>query len=255
VDPVSRRGGLIEGGGTSEAAWMASHRLRALPATGLPELTGGATRLVVVAPHPDDEVLGCGGLIALAVAAGLAVVVVALTDGEAAYPDDPHWTGARLAPARRAELALACAELGVAPASIVHAGLADGGLCAALERAVDLLAGIVRAGDGVLVTWSGDGHPDHEAAADAVLRACARAGARCIQYPIWAWHWCDPQQARFLTGQAARLQLPPAVLAAKQRALACFATQTGQCTPAPLQPILPAHVLARFSRNFEVYLP
>jgi LmbE family N-acetylglucosaminyl deacetylase len=38
-------------------------------------------RLVVVAPHPDDEVLGCGGTLAAETAAGIDVVVVFVTDG------------------------------------------------------------------------------------------------------------------------------------------------------------------------------
>ena len=39
-------------------------------------------RIVIVAPHPDDEVLGCGGLIQQAVAAGADVRVIYLTNGD-----------------------------------------------------------------------------------------------------------------------------------------------------------------------------
>ena len=44
---------------------------------------------VVVAPHPDDETLLSGGLIAHQARAGVPVIVLAVTDGEAAYPGDP----------------------------------------------------------------------------------------------------------------------------------------------------------------------
>jgi hypothetical protein len=37
--------------------------------------TLGACHLLVLAPHPDDEVLGCGGLIARSLASGCAVTV------------------------------------------------------------------------------------------------------------------------------------------------------------------------------------
>jgi hypothetical protein len=46
--------------------------------------------IVVVSPHPDDEVLGAGGLICSAARAGQNLIVLSVTDGEAAYPD---WKG------------------------------------------------------------------------------------------------------------------------------------------------------------------
>ena len=44
---------------------------------------GEGDRILVVAPHPDDEVLGCGGLIDQAVAAGAEVHVAIMTNGDA----------------------------------------------------------------------------------------------------------------------------------------------------------------------------
>src|SRR5438046_7255856 len=38
-------------------------------------------RLLVLAPHPDDEVIGCGGLVAQHLAEGRSVRVVVATDG------------------------------------------------------------------------------------------------------------------------------------------------------------------------------
>jgi LmbE family N-acetylglucosaminyl deacetylase len=55
--------------------------------TPAPELTvGGDTRLLVVAPHPDDEVLGAGGLMQRVHTAGGVIRVVYLTDGDG-YPE------------------------------------------------------------------------------------------------------------------------------------------------------------------------
>jgi LmbE family N-acetylglucosaminyl deacetylase len=44
--------------------------------------TPSREKMVVIAPHPDDEVLGAGGLIAAQAFLGVEIVVVAVTDGE-----------------------------------------------------------------------------------------------------------------------------------------------------------------------------
>ena len=80
MDAVNRQ---IEGGGATEAQWAASEWLQALPLQWPEALFADAQRLVVVSPHPDDEVLACGGLMALAAQAGVAITVISVTDGEA----------------------------------------------------------------------------------------------------------------------------------------------------------------------------
>ncbi|SEL18046.1 N-acetylglucosaminyl deacetylase, LmbE family [Pseudoxanthomonas sp. GM95] len=247
------KGRSIQGTGNTEEAWASSTLLRDLPETDLAGLLGDSARLVVVAPHPDDEVLGCGGLIAAAIHSGLQVLVVSLTDGEAAYACDPAWPPQRLAPIRRSELLNAVRALGGGTDNIAHVGIADGHIAVCIERAIDALAQ-VRRRDTVLVTWAKDGHPDHEAAAQAAQQVCARVGARLIQYPIWCWHWADPERADFLSNRARRFLLSASVQARKRAALLAFATQIGTSVPRPASPILPPHVLARFQRPYEVYL-
>ncbi len=50
--------------GTAEDVWQSCQRLHALPALELSQLVPARSRAVILAPHPDDETLGCGGLIA-----------------------------------------------------------------------------------------------------------------------------------------------------------------------------------------------
>ena len=59
--------------------------------------------VVVVSPHPDDETLGVGGLLAELLARGWSVCVVAVTDGEAAHGRQVPSAARRLARRRRAE--------------------------------------------------------------------------------------------------------------------------------------------------------
>ena len=44
-------------------------------------------RVLVIAPHPDDEVFGCGGMLAHHAAQGATVRVLVLTDGAGGAPE------------------------------------------------------------------------------------------------------------------------------------------------------------------------
>ena len=66
--------------GTPESRWQAA-------LADAPPLSLDAAAVLIVSPHPDDEVLGSGGLIRKAAQAKRAVTVLSVTDGEAAYPD------------------------------------------------------------------------------------------------------------------------------------------------------------------------
>ena len=66
----------------------------------------GREKLVVLAPHPDDETLGCGALLARAFL-GAGAHIICLTDGSASHPGSRHWTPARLAAQRRTDHKLA----------------------------------------------------------------------------------------------------------------------------------------------------
>ena len=230
------------GTGTPESDWLPH----------LPPLTPLALdvppeRAVVVAPHPDDEVLGVGGLLALLAGTGTKLVVVAVTDGEASNPGGsvpPRELAAR----RRGETASALDRLGVRT-GVRHLQLPDGG-AAALEGPV-LAALALRPGDWLLAPWSRDGHPDHDAVGRACESAAARDGARLLAYPVWAWHWAGPADLPWHRAQ--RVDLPPAVRSAKAAAVAQFVTQVAPLGSRPEDdPVLPPHVLAHFARPCEV---
>lgn len=252
----------IEGTGTAEARWQAWGRLADLPELSVAAPGAGAAiglsglRPLVVAPHPDDEILGAAGLLALA-----GGEVVAVTDGEASHPGsavvDPHALG----PVRRAETAAALGALG-RPGTLVHRlGHPDNGIDE--DRLAGELAALLSAdrtpGAGseprwCVVTWREDGHPDHEVVGRAAVRACAETGARLVEYPIWMWHWAAPGDPDVPWDRAVRLPLPPSVQAAKRAAIAAFVSQVEAVGTAPGDAaILPPYVLARFDRDEEVF--
>lgn len=242
----------IVGAGNDEADWRDSHWLSQLAERQADALLSGHRRLLVLSPHPDDETLACGGLMHAAARAGLEVALLAITDGEACYPGDRAWTRARLRSHRPRELAQALSALDV-DARVYRAGLPDGGVASAFDLLLGAVNGLIRPGDLVLAPWERDGHPDHDAVGHAALRAVPATGARLLRYPVWAWHWLDPDldHAPF---NAFRVPLAQDALAAKRAAIACFASQLGTGVPPVAEPILPPHVVARFERPFEVYL-
>jgi len=181
------------------------------------------------------------------------VRVVAVTDGEACYPDEHWWTPERLRSARRAELAAALGELGIRPGSAFHLGIADGAVSAHEQGLEDWLQQHLQPSDLVLAPWRFDGHPDHEAAGRAACRAVRAVGCRRLEYPVWGWHWLDPACAH-MAWEVPRLIDISAVAAAKRNAIAHFRTQTGEVPELNSPPVLPAHVLTRFFRNYEVFL-
>ncbi|MBI3298071.1 MAG: PIG-L family deacetylase [Elusimicrobia bacterium] len=132
--------------------------------------------LLVLASHPDDESLGCGGVVAAHCRAGRRAVVAFATDGGAGSP--ARLRGPRLAELRRAEARAACRVLG---AECEFWGLPDGRLARAVglrARVAEALARLRPAA--VLAPGADDPHPDHRALARALARAEGRRRAEWI---------------------------------------------------------------------------
>ena len=215
-------------------------------------------RVVVLAPHADDESLGCGGLIALAAAAGQRPHVVLVTDGTRSHPNSPSYPAPRLRALREAELARACARLGATHAALRHP---DCGLPApgtdAFARGADGLATAIGDADTLLVPWRRDPHCDHERTWQLARAARARRDrpVRWIEYPVWAWTKVgQPEAPRAGEGLAWRLDIA-AVLPAKRRAVAAHRSQTTRMiADDPDGFCLAPDMLALFDRPYELFL-
>lgn len=222
-----------------------------------PEDVIGQRDLLVVAPHPDDESLGCGGLLAWAIANGHRVRVLVLTDGERSHPGSATFPPARLAGIRRNETIDAGARLGLGRGDIAFLHLPDGGLVAltpsqvdgvvqTLRASIDLLAPVV-----VCVTASSDMHGDHRAA-HALALAAARGAVDCtlLTYPVWSW--LAPVTAVPPPGRRVDIT---AYRRAKQAAIQSYASQHGLLIDDAADPFeLPAALLECVGRSYEVFL-
>ena len=248
--PHPAPGGPSVAPGTPEAAWR-----RWLPEQPWPDLVPDpAWRTVLVcAAHPDDDVLGVGGLMTGLAAAGTRLHLLAATDGEASHPGSAVVTPDELAALRVQETGAALAALGVVPTGTVRLGLPDSGLAGVEEGLTAAVTDAARGADLILAPWAHDAHPDHEALGRAARAAAGTHGVPLLAFPVWAWQWAVPGDPRLPWERAVRVPLTADQRTAKRAAVDCFATQVRPLGPAPEDAaVLPPEMLASFDRDAEV---
>jgi LmbE family N-acetylglucosaminyl deacetylase len=221
-----------------EAEWMSL--LSALPRWQPPEKPA-----VVISPHPDDETLASGGLIARLRSKGTDVTVIAVTDGENAYGDDVG-----LGKIREREQTNALGKLGVDPLHIIRFRFPDSGLRDCERRLIEVLQSVVSANTHIIAPWRLDFHPDHEVCGRAAEAIAKDKEVQLTSYFFWTWHSGDKKT---LDGQQlVSLPLAPEEIRAKQDALRCHRSQLQRAGGFP---ILPEYLLDPVRRSFEVFLP
>ncbi len=212
-----------------------------------PPLTidGDIDRIVIVAPHPDDETLSTGLLLMVAAEQRIPVTVVAVTDGEAAYTAVAPDT---LAAIRRREQLTALAELGH-PDVLQRFGHPDGHVTGA-ESALQAALEQQLTADSLLVAPSEhDWHPDHQACGRAARRAASLIGCRHWSSLFWAHHHPDDLIAS--APVIRELRSDSAHTARRRTALAHHDSQLrGLGGP----PILDAVLLAHLEEPRELYV-
>jgi LmbE family N-acetylglucosaminyl deacetylase len=245
---------LIHGHSTPESQWrpwLQQHLSRPEPFTHwLPD----TSRLVVLAPHPDDEVLACGALLALHAARGGESLIVAVTDGEASHREAARQdlTEEALAKTRRTERERGLQQLDLTDKHVLSLHLPDGGVTrheSELERRIRLL---LRPRDVLISPWRSDGHPDHDACGRAAARASAATGRPLWEAPVWMWHWARPNDRRVPWMRMQALAVSDAARASKQAALAAHVSQL---TPrsATHGAVLGVDIVARTERRAEYF--
>lgn len=169
---------------------------RHLPISSLDKITRGGG-IVVIAPHPDDESLGCGGLIAEASELGCPIHLIFVSDGTGSHPNSIAFPKARLLLEREAEAKRAGALLGLAPSSIAFLRLPDCSVRPTGEDGERAIATIADAADeidasAIFVTSDLDPHCDHQASFEIVRRVREKLShIQVYAYPVWAWHKTD----------------------------------------------------------------
>ena len=220
----------------------------------------GDVATLVIAPHPDDDALGCAGRMMRKHRAGARLHVVYLTDGAGSHPAHPVLTPEKLAAQRRHEARAALATLGLDQVPFTFLGVRDGTLdrLAEPERA-RLIAGLravlaqERPGE-ILLPCRADGSSEHEAAFRHVGAALSGSGLapQLVEFPVWAWR--DPRRLwrpAWGSRHVGRCEFPD-LLAAKLRAIRAHRSQV-EAVPPWTEPVLGADFVSCFATPVEFF--
>lgn len=237
--------------------------------------------LLVLAPHPDDEVLGAAALIAAALRCGSPVTILAASDGTGSHP--PSTISAdQLAEIRTAESEAALQELRSLSSGVpgsddraelerLRLRLPDGELAAhvgSLREAIGTALLHMPRGTFIAAPLSEDGHPDHDACGEAATVAAAQQNAPLVQYPVWLWLHntppasTSPSKTPSAVPWAAARSIPidSQLAQTRARAVAAFVSQLGTELGTPVdrepgEPVLTAAMLASVLRAQQIVFP
>lgn len=232
--------------------------------------------ILIVAPHPDDETLGCGGAIALLRQLNVSVKVLVVSDGTKSHPNSLAYPPPVLKKVREQESLAALAVLGVAPEAVTFLGMPDGAVPMETEGVTGgqgngkINKSILEYRDAIalcqkylndtvpsiiFLPWRKDPHPDHRASWQLFTTATQNLThpPRIIEYPIWDWD--TKQRGNFADSiNAWRLDIN-SVLELKREAIAQYRSQISDLIKDDPQGFrLTTQMLQNFTQPWEIYL-
>ncbi len=217
-------------------------------------------KTLFVAPHPDDESLGCGGAIALLGKHGAEVEILVVSDGTLSHPNSAKFPKEALRNLRENELIEAAKILGVDESYITFFRYPDRNVPhedspqfdEAVAHCRNFLMNIKP--QTIFVPWRRDPHPDHRAAYQ-LFSAAKSDDVKIIEYPIWLYELAESDDAPLTTEVSAfRLDIN-SVVETKQRAIRAHRSQVTNLIDDDAEGFrLSEEVLRNFAAPFEIYL-
>lgn len=192
---------------TAEACWRKAgvDKLREIDAELIHQLRG----IIILAGHPDDETLGCAGLLKMAEEAHIPCHVTLFTAGENSHLHSPTHSIEQLTELRKKEFNNALRQLNTR-ATFDVLGLPDGGLSEHVAFIRHHITELVLAAPKPLLLVAplhNDGHSDHDTLGLVARNVGKHLNVHVAEYPIWYWHWAKPQNSQWKSWQ--RLPDPP----------------------------------------------
>ncbi|MET0844561.1 MAG: PIG-L family deacetylase [Pseudomonas sp.] len=234
--------------------WNSAQQLDNIPVINTETLVPAGARAVVIAPHPGDEVVMCGGLFQLLSSLGHPLQLISITDGSASHPGSQQWSEKRLSVFRGQESVEALRRLGLPMHSLkwIRGGFTDNALAERETQLTQFIARYLRPGDVVFSTWREDGTSDHDAVGRASANAASMVGATINELPVWAWHWPTREQGLFPWHRARKIRLDTWTVARKSHATHAYASQLDGEPAIGIAPLLPRVILERMRLPYEV---
>jgi LmbE family N-acetylglucosaminyl deacetylase len=192
-------------------------QLERVPLIEFDRLLRPCQRAVILATHPFDEVLACGGLLQILSLRGHALQLISVAD-EACAGDTPP-QGRSVAQALENSDSLRRLGIPALQMKWVRGRFPPNRLAARQDSLLDFLLRYLRPNDVVFSPWRYDGDPDREAVANAARDACEMLGTRLVEMPIQAWQWASAEDVSLPWRQSRKLVLDHPTLARKRHAI------------------------------------
>lgn len=239
-----------------------------LPLLNIKMVGNTSQSILVVAPHPDDETLGCGGAIALLCQLNIPVKVLIVSDGTKSHPNSVAYPSPVLKKLREQESLAALAVLGVASEAVTFLGLPDGAVpgrrgdevIEKIQEYKNALALVTQYLNNstpsiIFLPYREDPHPDHRASWQLFAAGIENLTyvPRIVEYLIWDW---DLEQRGNFSQQieAWRYDIS-SVLELKQQAIAKYRSQISDLIDDDPEGFrLTPQMLENFTQPWEVYL-
>lgn len=205
---------------------------------------------VIIAPHPDDEVIGCGGLIQALIERCTPPHVIILTGGESSHRGCCNITESDIIDARHQLTMKAAATLGL-PESHIHClHYPDGSVDSKHSETAKLSSLLLQLSPKALfVPHSGEGWNDHTKVAGIIKEVTKQHTIDIYEYCVWMWYYnvwnLDYKNARILKMSTAQHKR-------KLQAIAQYVTPLAPCGK-PWSGVLPKAFLKAARWNKELY--
>lgn len=205
--------------------------------------------ILLLAPHPDDEIIGCGGLLSRLIAQGKDVIVIVLSNGAESHRGCCNTPKEEIVAARRQLSKDAAKIIGLSLENVHSLNFSDGRINAQhpeMEQLKVLIAEIKP--DVILVPHSGEGWSDHLATREIGLQI-APQNASVYEYCVWFWYynsWNIAWRNAFVVG------LSKEEHEAKLRAIDAYTSTTAPCGK-PWSGVLPPVFLKANKTKTEVF--